>query len=241
MHDIDQDDETSFQMQDYDSINVRTVRFMTNVHQTAHTNIASDEISSYRKLQCLLTDVTISNQPGVSSTVRIKLDTGACGNLLPFNIYKKIHPQVSVKDLCKTVDKRVCLEAYNKSVIKQFGTCCLTVGHGKNAKLCYCYIVPDFCRPISGLNDVHSLSLVAIKSDVTDKWSADSLNQWALHPLLMQWRSNQVLFCQKSKLLMVGSRESSRVWEVTQWNLWTLFYQRTMYQCKSQHVEYQWQ
>ena len=86
------------------------------------------------------TDVKLSNETpdspgiGVSSTVRIKLDTHACGNLLPFNIHKKIHPQVSVKDLCKTIDKRVCLEAYNKSEIKQLGTCHLTVGHGKCAK-----------------------------------------------------------------------------------------------------------
>ena len=100
-------------MQDYDSVNVRTVCFTTDVHHTAHTNIAFDKISSDRKLQCLLTDVKISNESGVSSTVRIKLGTGACGNLLPFNIYKHIHPQVSVKDLCKTIDKRVCLEAYN--------------------------------------------------------------------------------------------------------------------------------
>ena len=178
MHDIDQDydyDYDYFQMQDYDSINVQTVCFTTDVHQTAHTNITFDEISSDRKLQCLLTDVTISNQSGVSSTVRIKLDTGACGNLLPFNIYKKIHPQVSVKDLHKTIDKRVCLEAYNKSKIKQLGTCHLTMGHGKNAKVCHFYIVPDYCRPVLVLNDVHSLSLVAIKCDVTDKWSANSL------------------------------------------------------------------
>ena len=53
--------------------------------------------------------------------------------------------------------------------------CCLTVGHGKNAKSCHFYIVPEYCRPILGLNDVHSLSLVAIKCDMTDKWSADSL------------------------------------------------------------------
>ena len=78
MHDIDQDDDTSFQMQDYDLINVRTVHFTTDIHWTAHTNIAFDEISSDRKLQRLLTDVTISHQSGVSSTVRIKLDTGAC-------------------------------------------------------------------------------------------------------------------------------------------------------------------
>ena len=119
--------------------------------------------------------MTISNQSGVSSTVRIKLDTSACSNLLPFKIYQKIHPQVSVKDLGNTIDKRVCLEAYNKSQIKQLGTCCLTVGHGKNAKLCHFYTVPDYCKPILGLNDVHSLSLVAIKCDVTDKWSADNL------------------------------------------------------------------
>ena len=70
--------------------------------------------------------------------------------LLPLYIKKKIHPLVSVKDLCKTIDKRVCLEAYNKSEIKQLGTCHLTVGHGKCAKLCHLYIVPDYCRPILG-------------------------------------------------------------------------------------------
>ena len=117
----------------------------------------------------------LSDNSGASGTVRIKLDTGVCGNLLPFNIYKKIHPLVSVKDLCKTIDKRLCLEAYNKSEIKQRGTCHLTIRHGKCAELCHFYIVPDYCRPILGLNDVHSLSLVAIKCDVTDKWSADSL------------------------------------------------------------------
>ena len=80
MHDIDQDDESSFQMQDYDSINIRTVHFMTNVHRTAHTNIVFNEILSDRKLQHLLRDVKLSDISGASSTVRIKLDTGACGN-----------------------------------------------------------------------------------------------------------------------------------------------------------------
>ena len=81
MHDIDQDDEISFQMQDYDSINIQTVHFMTDVHRTAHTNIVFNEISSDRKLQRLLTDVNLPDNSGASSTVRIKLDTGACGNL----------------------------------------------------------------------------------------------------------------------------------------------------------------
>ena len=104
MHDIDQDEEV-FQMHDFDPVNVQTVHFTTDVHHTAHTNIVSDELSSDRKLQHLLTDVKISNESGISSTVTIKLNTGACGNLLPFNIYKNIHPQVSVKDFIKLLIK----------------------------------------------------------------------------------------------------------------------------------------
>ena len=60
------------------------------------------------------------------------------------------------------------------------GTYHLTVGHGNNAKLCHFYIVPDYCRLILGLNDVHCLSLIVIKCDVTDKWSADSLRSMGL-------------------------------------------------------------
>ena len=137
-------------MQDYDSANVQTVCFTNAVHHTAHTNIAFDEISSDRKLQCLLTDVKISNESGVSCTVRIKLHTGACGNLLPFNIYRDIHPHVPIKDLHQTIENKVCLEAYNRSNIKQLGTCCLTVGYGISAKLCHFYRVPDYCRLILG-------------------------------------------------------------------------------------------
>ena len=171
MHDVDQQEDELFQLEDYDSVNARTVHFTTDVH----TNIAFDEISGGGRLHHLLTDVQLSDKSGASSTVRIKLDTGACGNLLPFNIYKKTHPQVSIKELHRTIDKRVCLEAYNKSEIKQLGTRCLTVEHSKSAKSCHFYIVPNYCRLILGLYDIHSLSLIAINCDVTDKWSANNL------------------------------------------------------------------
>ena len=49
----------------------------TLIMQTLHF----DEVSSDRKLQCLLTDVTISNKIGNKTTVCVKLDTGAFGNL----------------------------------------------------------------------------------------------------------------------------------------------------------------
>ena len=60
LHDIDQDE--VFQIQVYDSVNVQTVHFITDVHHTAHPNIVFDEISSSRKLQHLLTDMKITNE-----------------------------------------------------------------------------------------------------------------------------------------------------------------------------------
>ena len=71
MHDVDQQEDELFQLEDYDSVNVRTVHFTTDVH----TNIAFDEISGGGRLQHLLTDVQLSDKSGASSTVRIKLDT----------------------------------------------------------------------------------------------------------------------------------------------------------------------
>ena len=132
MHEVEKEDDP-FAMYEYDAINVRTVRFTTNVKYTHNANIAFDEVSSDRKLQHLLTDVTVNNKIGNKTTVHVKLDTGASGNLLPYNVFKEIFPHVSVKELCHSIDTNVCLEAYNKSSIKQLGTCCLTVHHGKVA------------------------------------------------------------------------------------------------------------
>ena len=75
----------------------------------------------------LLTDVTVSNKIGNKTTVHVKLDTGASGNLLPYNVFKEIFPHVSVKELHHSIDDNVCSEAHNKSSIKQLGTCHSTV------------------------------------------------------------------------------------------------------------------
>ena len=135
-------------MYEYDTINVRTVCFTTNVKYTHNANIAFDEVSSDRKLEHLLTDVTVSNKIGNKTTVHVKLDTGASGNLLPYSVFKEIFPLVSVKELCHSIDNNVCLEAYNKSSIKQLGTCLLTAWHGKQSCLCHSFVVPDYCHPI---------------------------------------------------------------------------------------------
>ena len=117
MHEVEKRDDP-FTMHEHDAINVRTVHFTTNVNYTHNANIAFDEVSSNSKLQHLLTDVTVSNKVGNQTTVHVKLDTGASGNLLPYNMFREIFSQVSVKDLHHLIDHNVCLEAYNKSSIK---------------------------------------------------------------------------------------------------------------------------
>ena len=88
MHEVDKEDDP-FAMYEYDAINVRTVHFTTNVKYTHNANIAFNEVSSDRKLECLLTDVTVSNKIGHKTSVHVKLDTGASGNLLPYNVFKE--------------------------------------------------------------------------------------------------------------------------------------------------------
>ena len=107
MHEVEKEDDP-FAMYEYDAINVRTVHFTTNVKYTQNANIAFDEVSSDRKLQCLLTDVTVSNKIGKKTTVCVKLDTGASGNLLPYNMFREIFPHVSVKELHCSIDNNVC-------------------------------------------------------------------------------------------------------------------------------------
>ena len=160
MHEVDKEDDP-FAMYEYDAINVRIVCFTTNVKYTHNANIAFDEVSSDRKLQRLLTDVTVSNKIGNQTTVCVKLDTGASGNLLPYNMFRDIFPHVSVKELHCSINNNVCLEAYNKSSIKQLGTCCLTVWRGKQSHLCHFFVVPDYCHQILGLNDIHALNLIS--------------------------------------------------------------------------------
>ena len=85
MHEVEKEDDP-FSMYEYDAISVRTLHFTTNVKYTHNANIAFDEVSSDRKLQRLLIDVTVSNKIGNKTTVCVKLDTGTSGNLLPYNV-----------------------------------------------------------------------------------------------------------------------------------------------------------
>ena len=54
-----------------------------------------------------------------------QVDTGADGNLLPRNVYKKLGG--NMKELTRMVDKSVRLVVYNNTGIRQYGVCYIMV------------------------------------------------------------------------------------------------------------------
>ena len=58
---------------------------------------------------------------------RFKLDSGACGNLLPLRLYKELFPHVTRQEMLRSIDHRVQLLSYNKKEICQYGVCYLHV------------------------------------------------------------------------------------------------------------------
>ena len=86
--------------------------------------------------------------------------------------FNKIFPDVSIKDLRRSIDPDVTLETYNGSCINQLGTCKLNI-NGASKELCQAifFIVPDYCRPILGLQSCIDLDLIDVKCPTTEKWN----------------------------------------------------------------------
>ena len=94
--------------------------------QLRNKNVMFDEISSQPSLQHALTDLHVSDNGSRGKTFHFKVDTGACGNLLPYNLYKQIvENKAKMNFLHGTIDHSVTLVAYNNKRIKQLGTCTL--------------------------------------------------------------------------------------------------------------------
>ena len=90
-----------------------------------------------------------------------KLTTGACGNLLLYNLYKWIvENKAKMNFLHDTIDRSVTLVAHNNKRIKQLGTCTLWVSCGTNTRMVKFFIVDSRLNPIIGLDDSHKLQLV---------------------------------------------------------------------------------
>ena len=142
--------------------------------QYRNKNVMFDEISSQPSLQHALTDLYVSDGSN-GKTFHFKVDTGACGNLLPYNLYKQIAGhKAQMNYLHHTIDNSVNLVAYNNKKIKQLGTCTLHVSCGPNTRMVKFFVVDSKLNPIIGLDDSHQLQLVKFNCPVHQSWTGQN-------------------------------------------------------------------
>ena len=169
-HDVHERDQSRFgdSVQfEQDSI---TIQFKT---QTRHTNVMFDEISSIPSLQGVLTDVYVKPMGSSQShwlRQHFKIDSGACGNLMPLSMFKSLYNQLPSST---TVNNAVCLLDYNKQEIKQLGTCHVSVKFRSTVKCVHFYIVPDRLKPIIGVSDALALGLTSFHCPISHDWQSD--------------------------------------------------------------------
>ena len=172
---------TSFEFEQ-DSFN--TIHFGRNLKGRNHSNILFDEID---ELACVLTDLCIqgasdpkdsrpvSNQyKGPVLKCRFKVDSGTYGNLLPYNIYCELFPGMPDSITKSSIDHTVCLLAYNKEEIKQYGCCMLKVNYSGKTMLLPFFIVNSKFKPVIGLDTSCKLGLLTINCPIHQSWTNHS-------------------------------------------------------------------
>ena len=129
-----------------------------------------DEISASASLQRVLTNVHVKSI-GVGQSHwlkgRFKIDSGACGNLMPLGMYKSLY---SKNRSASTINHSVCFLDYNKQEIKQLGTCKVLVRYRSIVKLVHFYVVLDRLKPIIGVSDALCLGLTSFHCHVYNNW-----------------------------------------------------------------------
>ena len=93
---------------------------------------------------------------------RFKVDSGAAGNIIPYNVFQELYPDMPKSTLKNSINHRTCLVAYNKEVIKQLGTCTLKVNYGGKTLTCKFFMVSSKFKPIIGLDASRNLGLLTI-------------------------------------------------------------------------------
>ena len=81
---------------------------------------------------------------------RFKVDSGAAGNIIPYNIFQELYPNMPKSALKNSINKATHLVAYNKEEIKQLGTCILKVNYGGKTLACEFFVVSSKFKPIIG-------------------------------------------------------------------------------------------
>ena len=146
MHDLEPDEEY-----EYDTIQIiRKVKFSSSCrkeHDSNKNNVMFDEITDVPKRNLRMLSDLYAQSCSRKDTIRFKLDTGAGGNMLPYDTWKEFFPGQSGTVLAKTIDRGVILQTYNKSEICQLGTCNLKISHNGTTRTCHFFIIPSQYRP----------------------------------------------------------------------------------------------
>ena len=88
------------------------------------------------KNQSLLTVELKTHAGNNKIIVPYKIDTGSKGNIMPWQIFKRLFKNVTEAELKKTIKRHIKLKTYNKRVITQLGTCMVTIDFNNNKKRC---------------------------------------------------------------------------------------------------------
>ena len=126
----DQYDDSKWYCYEQESVCIQFT--IKHLYHTKQTNVVFDEIDN-ENMPRVLADLNVSQCNGPQDslvmhdvcTKHFKIESGACGNLIPLYLYLELLPNSCVNDLKSTIDHRVQLVAYNKNLIKQHGTCLL--------------------------------------------------------------------------------------------------------------------
>ena len=141
------------------------------LYHANQTNVVFDEIDSNEGMPRVLANLNVSRCNGPRDslvmhdvcTKHFKIDSGACGNLIPLSLYLELFPDSCVNDLKPTIDHRehrVQLVVYNKNLIKQYGTCYLKIKSNSHVYICKFYVIDSHFNPIIGVGSCLKLGLI---------------------------------------------------------------------------------
>ena len=105
---------------------------------------------------------------------RFKVDSGAAGNIIPYNMFQELYLNMPRSALQNSINKTTHLVAYNKEEIRQLGTCILKVNYGGKTFACEFFVVSSKFKPIIGLDASRNLGLLTVNCPIYQSWTKDA-------------------------------------------------------------------
>ena len=133
------------------------------VHTVEETNSDSDELC-FETIQIDSSNVTPVKDEAPNPVLKVKVDTGAQGNILPLRIYRNMFSHhVDENGLpTETAPSQTKLTAYNGTQIPQHGVCSIKSSYGDKATDAGFYVAGGAGPAICGLPTCCQLNLVEL-------------------------------------------------------------------------------